>query len=252
MSGWAIYQATKKKNDFFFNTFIMRPIAGYVVALLAPTGATPNQVTLLSQIVFVAAAAVMIAAPSYAGGLIAVALVELSYCFDCVDGMLARHKKIASKTGHLFDFFTDESKALMLVAAVAVRLFRVGGFGANARVWPALDYRFLLAGIAFVFVVASATSLTNFVRRPELSGREQQVEAHYETTAPDKPKSLVGQLASLVFGALRLVTHYPSHIVIVAALDRFDVFFWAYGALHILYLARGWLGLFMRFGVRGQ
>ena len=252
MSGWAIYQATKKKNDFFFNTFVMRPIAGYVVALLAKTNATPNQVTLLSQIVFVAASAVLGAMPTFAGGLLAVGLIELSYCFDCVDGMLARHKKIASKTGHLFDFFTDESKALMLVAATSIRLFRTGGFGGDGRVWAALDFRFLLAGIVFVFVVASATSLTNFVRRPELSGREQQVEAHYETAPPAGPKSLAGQAGSVVFGALRLVTHYPSHIVIVAALGRFDVFFWAYGGLHVLYLARGWLGLFMRFGVRRE
>lgn len=252
MSGWAIYQATKKKHDFFFNTYVMRPIAAYVVAWVAPTGITPNQVTLASQIVFVGAAAALIALPSYAGGLLAVGLIQLSYCFDCVDGMLARHKKIASKTGHLFDFFTDESKALMLVAGAAIRLFRTGGWGYDAREWQALDYRFLLAGIVGVFAVASATSLTNFVRRPELSGREQQVEAHYETVGPEKPKSLVGKGAALVFGVFRLVAHYPSHIVIVAALGCFDLFFWVYAALHVLYLGRGWLGLFMRFGVRGE
>ncbi len=28
--------------------------------------------------------------------------------------MLARHRKIASVQGHLFDFFTDEVKAVML------------------------------------------------------------------------------------------------------------------------------------------
>ena len=43
--------------------------------------------------------------------LISIAVLEASYCLDCVDGMLARHKKIASKEGHLFDFFTDELKA---------------------------------------------------------------------------------------------------------------------------------------------
>jgi hypothetical protein len=252
MSGWAIYQATKKKHDFFFNTFVMRPVAAYVVAIVAPTRITPNQMTLLSQIVFVAAAAVLVALPSYVGGLIAIGLVELSYCFDCVDGMLARHKKIASKTGHLFDFFTDESKALMLVAGIAIRLFRTGGLGCDGAVWQALDYRFLLAGIVAVFTVASATSLTNFVRRPELSGREQQVEAHYETVGAEKPKSLVGKVSGVVLGALRLVAHYPSHIVIVAAFGRFDIFFWVYTALHVLYLGRGWLGLFMRFGVRGE
>jgi hypothetical protein len=252
MSGWAIYQATKKKHDFFFNTFVMRPIAAYVVALFAPTRITPNQVTLLSQIVFGGAAAALVALPTYIGGLIAIGLVQVSYCFDCVDGMLARYKKIASRTGHLFDFFTDESKALMLVAATAIRLFRTGGLGCDGREWQALDVRFLLAGIVAVFTVASATSLTNFVRRPELSGREQQVEAYYETVGPAKPKGLVGTAGGFVFGALRLVAHYPSHIVLVALAGRFDVFFWAYAVVHVLYLGRGWLGLFVRFGVRGE
>ncbi len=251
-SGWDIYLATRKKNDFFFNTYVMRPIAAYVVSAITPTRITPNQVTLVSQAVFVIGSALLIALPTYAGGLIAVAVLELSYCFDCVDGMLARHKKIASKTGHLFDFFTDESKALMLVGTMAVRLFLAGGFGFDARVWKAHDARFLLGGIVGVFVIASATSLTNFVRRPELSGREQSVEAHYETNAGAVPSSAVGRLAQLVFGVLRVLNHYPTHIVLVAALARFDVFFWVYVLINGVYLAKGWIGLLLRFGVRGE
>ena len=105
--------------------------------------------------------------PTWAGGLVAVGVLELSYCFDCADGMLARYKKLASKAGHLFDFFTDELKAVLLVGALAVRAWRTGGLGLDATLWPPGDARFLLAGIAGVTVVASAISLTNFVRSPE-------------------------------------------------------------------------------------
>src|SRR5689334_8435604 len=100
-SGWKIYLATRKKNDQLWNTYFMRPIAGYVVAVLARTGVTPNQVTIFNLLVFVAAAALLVAVPSHEGGLIAIATLELSYLFDCTDGMLARHKKLASKSGHL-------------------------------------------------------------------------------------------------------------------------------------------------------
>jgi phosphatidylglycerophosphate synthase len=244
-----VYRETRKKHDQLFNTYVMRPIAAVVVTAVAPTPVTPNQLTLLNLALFVVAAAMLVALPSWGGGLAAVAMLEVSYCFDCADGMLARHKKLASKTGHLFDFFTDEVKALLLVAALAVRAWRTGGFGLDARLWAPADARFLLAGVAGVVIVASAISLTNFVRRPELSGRETTVEAFYEAAAPSSAtRSPVARLASLVATFLRWLNHYPSHIWIWALAGRMDLYFWLYVALNALYLGRGWLGLVVRFG----
>jgi phosphatidylglycerophosphate synthase len=244
----AIYLATRKKHDQLFNRYFMRPLAAGVVAVLAPTPITPNQITLLNLAIFVAAAGLFAALPSYGGGLVGVAVLELSYLFDCTDGMLARHKKIASKEGHLFDFFTDESKAVLLAGSLAIRLYRGGGLGLDLTRWPAGTPWFLYAGIAGTVIMASAISLTNFVRRPELSGKETTVEAFYETAEAGPKRSLVGQVASLVFMFLRFLNHYPSHIWIFAAAGRLDVFFWIYVAINLLYLARGWLGLVVRFG----
>ena len=165
----------------------MRPIAAFVVGIVAKMPVTPNQITLLNLFIFVVATILFVALPDYRGGLIAVAVLELSYCFDCVDGMLARHKKIASKEGHLFDFFTDEIKAVLLAAALPIRFWRTGALGIDGTEWPAGSPGFLFAAIAAAIILASATSLTNFVRRPELSGRATQVEAHYETVVAEKP-----------------------------------------------------------------
>ncbi len=244
----AIYLATRKRNDQLFNTYFMRPIAGLVVAIAARTSVTPNQITLASTVVFWVAAGLIIALPGRYGALIAVGVVELSYLLDCTDGMLARHKKIASKQGHLFDFFTDEIKALLLCGAVAVRLWRTGGYGLDLRLWPAGHVWFLLAGIAAVVVVASATSLTNFVRRPELSGKDTPIEAHYETVDEAPPPTALSKLLGYPMTFLRFLNHYPSHLWLFALLDRLDLFFWIYAIINLLYLARGWLGLFLRFG----
>lgn len=244
----AIYLATRKKHDLLFNVYFMRPIAAGVVAVAAKTPVTPNQLTLLNLFIFLVAAALFAAMPTYVGGLVAVFVLEVSYCFDCADGMLARHKKIASKEGHLFDFFTDELKAVLLAALLAIRLYRTGGIGLDLTTWPSGAPAFLFAGIAGSVVLASAISLTNFVRRPELSGRESTVEAHYETVVEAKPKSLVGRTASLVTMFLRFLNHYPSHLWAWALLGRFDLFFWIYVAINLLYLARGWLGIVLRFG----
>ena len=73
--------------------------------------------------------------------------------------------------------------------ALAVRAWRTGGYGFDGRLWDAGDTRFLLAGIAGVVVVASAISLTNFVRSPEVSGREATVEAYYETVRAEARRS---------------------------------------------------------------
>jgi len=243
-----IYLATRKRHDQLFNVYVMRPLAAGVVALAARTPVTPNQLTLLNLAVFVAAAALFVALPAPAGALVAVGVLELSYLFDCADGMLARHKGLASKEGHLFDFFTDELKATLLAGALAVRLYRTGGLGLDATFWPAGDPRFLFAGIAAVLVVASAISLTNFVRRPELSGRQTTVEAYYETVNQGAPPSLVARIAGLLMTFLRFLNHYPSHIWIFTIAGWLDAFFWMYLALNLLYLAKGWLGLVLRFG----
>jgi phosphatidylglycerophosphate synthase len=245
-----VYRETRKKHDQLFNTYVMRPVAAAVVALVAPSPVTPNQLTLLNLALFVVAAALLVALPTWRGGLVAVGVLEVSYCFDCADGMLARFKKLASKTGHLFDFFTDELKAVLLVAALAVRSWRAGGVGVDARVWAAGDDRFLLAGIAGVVVVASAISLTNFVRRPELSGRETTVDAFYETEGP-RAAGLVAGAASLAATFLKWLNHYPSHIWLWALAGHLDVYLWLYITLNGLYLARGWLGVALRFGRAG-
>ncbi|MBN9163898.1 MAG: hypothetical protein BGO98_25390 [Myxococcales bacterium 68-20] len=243
-----IYRATRKKHDLLFNVYFMRPIAAFVVGIVAKTPATPNQITLLNLFLFVIATALFVALPDYRGGLVAVAVLELSYCFDCVDGMLARHKKIASKEGHLFDFFTDEIKAVLLAAALPIRFWRSGALGIDGTEWPAGTPGFLFAATGAAIILASATSLTNFVRRPEVSGRASQVEAHYETVVAEKPKSLVGRIGSLVTTFLRFLNHYPSHIWLFALAGRLDVMFWIYASINLLYLGRGWLGLILRFG----
>ncbi len=248
----AIYLATRKRHDQLFNTYFMRPIAGFAVAVLRRTPVTPNQLTLVSVTLMAVAAAIFIAWPDPRADWVGVIALEASYLFDCCDGMLARHKKMASKQGHLFDFFTDETKAVMLVGALAIRLWRTGGYGLLGDPWPAGSAWFLVAGIAAVAILASASSLTNFVRRPEISGQETPVEAHYETVAQaDESPGLLRQLAGLVVTFLRFLNHYPSHIWIFGLLGRLDLFFWTYAAINLLYLGRGWLGLVLRFGRTG-
>ena len=241
----AIYLATRKRHDQVFNVYVMRPLAAGAVNLLQGTSVTPNQLTLLSLSIFIVAGAILVMLPGYVGGVIGLLFLELSYLFDCADGMLARHKKLASKEGHLFDFFTDELKATLLTGALALRLYGGGGYGIDLGYREPHDPLFLVVGIVSVGVVASAISLTNFIRRPELTGKETPVEAHYETV--DHAATQRSPM-EMVTTFLRFLNHYPSHLWLFALVGRLDVFFWLYTFNNLAYLGRGLLGLVVRFG----
>ena len=245
-----IYHATRKRHDQLFNTHVMRPIAAGVVVLVAPSAVTPNQLTLVSLGVMVVATTLLALLPDHLGGVVAVLVLEVSYLFDCADGMLARHKKIASTEGHLFDFFTDELKAVLLVGALGVRLYRGGGYGLDLGFHEPSTPMFLMAGLAGVIVVSSGISLTNFIRRPELTGKETPVEAHYETVeqATDTDRTPAQQAATAVTTFLRFLNHYPSHLWLFALVGRLDLFFWIYVLINLANLGRGWLGIIVRFG----
>ncbi len=235
-----IYFATRKRNDQLFNTYFMRPIAAVVVASLTKTRITPNQLTIINLILFMFAMVCMVLVPSRMGGILAIAILELSYLFDCADGMLARHRNIASKQGHLFDFFTDEIKATSLVSALSIRFWSMGGLDFCLNWHGPKDSFFLLVGTFGTFVIASAISITSFSRRPEISGQESSVEAYYESHSVALPTGILKRCQNCGFTFLRFLNHYPSHIWIFAILGRMDLFLLLYLVNNSFYLLVQW------------
>ncbi|MEP6859479.1 MAG: CDP-alcohol phosphatidyltransferase family protein [Deltaproteobacteria bacterium] len=232
----AIYRSSKKKQDInWFTEWIARPPAAVVVYVLRNTPITPNQVTFLSAFVAAAACALLIACLGWAPLVIAAALFEFSFVLDCADGMLARLRKLASPLGHLLDFLMDELKAMLLYGAVAVRMWRETG-----------DARMLLVGIGGGFCLASGIALTSFMRRPEYGAKPPTEDG--QPADMKKPRSLVGWAAFAVEWPARIVVHYPQYIWICALVDRIDIYFWAYGAVNALYLAKSLAVILFRLG----
>lgn len=87
---------------------IHRPLARRVVALLVRTPITPNQVTLLSALVGVAAAlAVARGAHEARWCAIGGVLLFVSVVLDCCDGQLARARQVSSTYGAILDGVAD-------------------------------------------------------------------------------------------------------------------------------------------------
>jgi phosphatidylglycerophosphate synthase len=233
----ALYRASKKKKDInLFTEWVARPPATIFLWLFLKTRITPNQVTFLSMLVCAGAGAMLVFLPGHAW-LIAAALVfELSFVLDCVDGQLARMRKIASPLGHLLDFLMDELKAMLILGCVTVRLWRDSGG----------DERLLLVGLGAMFCLASGIALTSFMRRPEYGAK-----AWSEDGQPHESggrRGAIGLAITAIEYPARIVVHYPSYIWLCAAVNRIDIYFWAYAAVNALYLAKSFLVILVRLG----
>jgi phosphatidylglycerophosphate synthase len=231
-----IYRASKKKKDInWFTQHIARPPAAVLVWLLKGTPLTPNQVTFLATVVAAGAGAIFVSWLGWVGLVVGALVFELSFILDCVDGMLARLRKIASPLGHLLDFLMDELKAMLIYGCVTVRLWRETG-----------DDYFLIVGIAGLFCLASGIALTSFMRRPEYSGKTPTEDG--DPAVMGGRKGPIGMAISGLEWAARVVVHYPQYIWICAAANRIDIYFWAYGAVNVLYLGLSLLKIFFRLG----
>ncbi len=232
----AIYRASKKKKDInWFTERIARPPGAVVVYFLRNTRVTPNQVTFASAFIAACACAMFALLPGWTW-LVAAALVfEFSFVLDCADGQLARLRKVASPIGHLLDFLMDELKAMLLFGCVSVRLWRETG-----------DDRFLLVGLAGGFCLASGIALTSFMRRPEYGAKQMTEDG--QPAEVGQRRGPVGMVINGFEWSARFVVHYPQYLWLCAAVNRIDIYFWAYAAVNVLYLGMSLAKILLRLG----
>jgi phosphatidylglycerophosphate synthase len=122
------YKKTLKSSlsDELINTYLLRPIAGFIVWVLYPTSITPNQVTIASTIAGLIAAWFYFQnqAPATA---IAGLLITLKDVLDSADGQLARAKQQYSRIGRFLDSIGDFAVNLAVFGAIGWVLFASTG-----------------------------------------------------------------------------------------------------------------------------
>lgn len=238
-SASAVYARTKKERDSFWNAYVCRPVAALVVAALADTPITPNQITLTAfGLALLGSVGLGRARPGWEV-LAAVIVIELAYVLDCADGMLARWRGIASQAGHLLDFLMDEIKAFVLLGAAAIHLWRAHD-----------DVRWLLAGVVGLVCLATGIAITTFQRRPEIAGSPDAAPAPGGTPAPRR--SLVGRALDLAQGVAKFLIHYPSYLFYVGVVGRLELYVVPYVAINALYALRALAWVTIRFGRSGS
>lgn len=243
-----VYHRTKKPKDLAFNRYVARPAAAVLVAGLAQSRVTPNQVTFASLALFVLSAFGLALGPGWRWLLMSVAVLELSYVVDMADGQLARWRGTSSPAGAHLDYMADEFKALLLIAALGTRLW----LATQQPLW-------LVEALLGVVIVACAITLTSFLRRPEVVvatgkaapaaagdyGQGFVVEAAVVTR-----RSVVGTVVWCAEAVGKFIVHYPTYLWLVALFDRVDVFVHIYLFMNLAYAARSMLVVVWRLGRR--
>jgi phosphatidylglycerophosphate synthase len=237
-----VYRKTRKPKDILWNRFVARPLAAVLLVPLAKTRISPNQITFLSLLTFVGAMVMLALQRGHLGLIVAVLILELSYVLDCTDGQLARLKHKASPVGAHLDFLMDELKAFLLVAATGLRMWQTDGH----EFW-------LVEALMGLAVVASAISLTTFIRRPEYlaatgAARPRSAGDYGDGFAAEQSPARSASLVGLVEDLGRFLIHYPSYLVFVAIADQLDVFLHVYIAINAAYAARSLLGVALKLG----
>jgi phosphatidylglycerophosphate synthase len=125
-----LLDAAVKGSDGFFTTYFVSPYSKYIARFAARRGWTPNQMTTVSLVIGMIAAACF-ALGDRAGLIAGAVLLQAAFTIDCVDGQLARYTRRFSKLGAWLDSVFDRSKEYIAYVGLAIGSTR--GFGVD--VW---------------------------------------------------------------------------------------------------------------------
>ncbi len=108
--------------------YIIRKISGFISGFLVKTPITPNQVTILSLVIGIVAAA-FFSQGAHTYTAIAGVLYFISTVFDQCDGEVARFKHMESGFGRIFDIIVDSIVNAAIVIGITIAIYRTNGSG---------------------------------------------------------------------------------------------------------------------------
>ncbi|WP_020576882.1 DUF5941 domain-containing protein [Actinopolymorpha alba] len=217
-----------KSEDTIFTTYFVRSYSGHAARWFARLGFTPNQITVASLVVALAAAA-LCATGTRTGYVVGALLFHASFALDCIDGDLARYTVRYSRLGARLDLTFDRVKEYALYAGLAI-----GVAHTDPSIW-------WLAAAAMAFQT---------VRHQMHSGYEEV------TAGPDEAPALASQVQARLSGGrwkvwLRRAAVLPQGersalICLLVAFTTPRIVFVALLAVGLLAASYGFLGRLLR------
>jgi phosphatidylglycerophosphate synthase len=206
-----------KETDGFFTTFFVSSYSRFLARFAARRGWTPNQMTTVSMLIGIGAAAAF-ATGSRAGMVAGALLLQAAFTVDCVDGQLARYTLNFSKAGAWLDSVFDRGKEYLVYAGLAIGASR----GFDQDVWTlaaaALALQTVRHMIDFSFAASEHQVLASAPRLP----LEQPDDV---PRTPDQP--MPAAASAVTAPATRPRRRPAAALGIVASLDRWPATRWA-------------------------
>ncbi|GAA3206556.1 hypothetical protein GCM10020216_007320 [Nonomuraea helvata] len=110
---------TYKARDAWWTVFLVDPLAGRLVVVLANrTAITPNQITWGAFLLGLGSAGCFLMADGWAWLVAGAVLYHLSFVLDCVDGKIARLKGTGTVLGGWLDYVFDRIRVLTCALAL--------------------------------------------------------------------------------------------------------------------------------------
>jgi phosphatidylglycerophosphate synthase len=159
-----LLDSSVKAIDGFFTTFFVSPYSKYIARWAARHGFTPNQVTTISLLLGVLAAAAFATGERW-GLVTGAVLLQVAFTTDCVDGQLARFTRTFTPLGAWLDSTFDRLKEWLVFAGLAI-----GAAHAGDPVWTlagaAIILQTLRHGFDFAFAAAEHQGFDADTRLP--------------------------------------------------------------------------------------
>lgn len=166
--------ATKTKDDEWWSSFVTAPLAiAANYAVVDVKGITPNRITAASFLVaIVAMACILVGNVEYF--IAAAILIHLSHVLDCMDGQMARFRRVSSLAGSYYDRLTDQIQVTLW--------FGAAGYAAYIQTLSVIPVFLAMIGIAFyglrgyVKYVAIEIETSRDPAYPKMMARLSQIE----------------------------------------------------------------------------
>jgi phosphatidylglycerophosphate synthase len=199
----------KRRLEDPFNTYYRYPVALVITRLLMHTPVTPNQVSLV-QPLFAAVAGYAVTFDDWRYHLFAVAVFEVRSILDCVDGSLARAKRLSSPNGHAIDGIADWLGVVFLYLGLFHYLYHHPPMGVSSLV---------------AVGVAAAALGQGAIRSASSDYFKSKYIGIYERQKDDAPTILRDKLLALkpgapIFGYADAFILWGTHLLF--ELERFD------------------------------